>query len=279
MMRKGPLVGCLSACFVLLACQSGPSSSGPDRASDQDQAVALQRKIDIVEGLMSRRLLAARAWDDLSTTLPDRVWLTEVVFVSEAVQIKGRARTNNLLADYVSGLERRPGLTQVMLVSSIQKRARNIEFQEFALRASVVDAGGENPSAPGVGAESGSTAALTARLEELERALPAGKETSGILRQVQQLAYDSSLNVTKFVPGNEIQKDFYSEWPVAIEVAGTRQALGRFFRKMADLPGIWLIRNFSMKAVSDQDADSPVRASITALTYLLRESPAARTGS
>jgi hypothetical protein len=48
---------------------------------------------------------------------------------------------------------------------------------------------------------------------------------------------------------------------------------------MADLPGLWLIRNFSMKAVSDQDADSPVRASITALTYLLRESPAARTGS
>jgi hypothetical protein len=272
-MSKGPLLCCLGACLVLLACPSGPSSSGPDRASDQEQAEALQRKIEVVEDLMARRPLAARVWDDLSSALPDRVWLIEVVYDSEGVRIKGRARTNNLLADYVSRLEARPGLTQVMLVSSVQKRARGFEFQEFALRASVADAGRENPAAPGAGTGSGSTAALAARLEELEKGLQERKETADLLRKVQQLAYDSSLNVTKFAPGNEVQKEFYGEWPVVIEVTGTRQALGRFFGRMADLPGLWLISNFSVKAVSGEDARSPVRASITAQTFLPGENP------
>jgi hypothetical protein len=271
MMRKGPLLCCLSACLALLACPSGPSSSGPDRASDQEQAEALQRKIEIVEGFMSRRPLAARVWDDLNSTLPDRVWLIEVVYDSEGVRIKGRARTNNLLADYVSRLEARPGLTQVMLVSSVQKQARNVEFQEFALRASVADAGRENPAAPGAAAGSGSTSALAARLEELEKGLQERKETADLLRQIQQLANDSSLNVTKFAPGNEIQKEFYGEWSVAIEITGTRQALGRFFGRTAELPQLWLIKNFSIKALSDEDAHSPVRASITALACFLRE--------
>jgi len=255
MMRKGLLLGCLSACLVLLACPSGPSSSGPDRASDQDQAATLKDKLDLFQDLLEQRHAAGRVWDELMTALPDRVWLTGIVYDSEGIEVKGRARTNNLLADYVSRLERQPGLTQVMLLSSVQKQARNIEFQEFALRA-LADPPREE---------------MVASLEELEKAMPARNETSDMLRQVQQLASDSRLNVTKFVPGNEIQKDFYSEWPVAIEVTGTRQAFGRFLGAMAELPRLWLVSKFSVKAVSDQDVDSPVRASITAITCFLRE--------
>jgi hypothetical protein len=44
---------------------------------------------------------------------------------------------------------------------------------------------------------------------------------------------------------------------------------------MIDLPRLWLVKRFSFRAISNQDAGSPVRASITAQTYFWRESSVA----
>ena len=259
----------LSACLTLVLRPSAPAALGPE------QAAALERKIDLINGLMSQRRLAARIFDDLNTALPDRVWMTEVHYDSKGIQIKGSARTNILLSDYVLSLEGNPNLTSVTLQSSIQRRARNNEYQEFVLRALVKDTRAGRPSALSrSGSDSAALAALATRLKELEKVMPARKETAEILRQVQQIASDSQLKVMKFAPGSEIQKEFYGEFPIAIEVTGTRQDLRRFFGRMADLPRLWLISEFSIKAISNQDADSPIRASITAQTYFLRETPA-----
>jgi type IV pilus assembly protein PilO len=88
------------------------------------------------------------------------------------------------------------------------------------------------------------------------------------------LASEAGLQMTGFTPGNEIPGEFYAERPVPIEVTGSQADLGRYLRGMADLPHPWIVSKFSFKAVDPQDARSPVRASITAQTYLLWESPA-----
>ena len=261
---------CLSACFISMACPSNRSASGPEPAA------ALERKIDFVYGLMGQRPLSARILNDLSTALPARVWLTEVVYDSKGIRVKGHALSNGLIADYVSSLERNPDLTEVDLLSSVQKRARNNEYQEFALWALVKDTSGEKPSKSGYESGPDAVVALTRQLEELEKVMPAGKETADILRQFQQAANDSGLKITKFVPGSEIPGEFTSEWPVSIEATGSRQGLRRFFDGIVELPRIWLIKKFSFAAVSNDDADSPVHASFTAQTYFLREIPADR---
>jgi len=222
---------------------------------------------------MSQRQLAARILNDLSTALPDRVWLTEVIYDAGGIRVKGNALSNNLLADYVSRLEGSPDLMEVNLLSSVQRRARNREYQEFALRALVKDTRRVKLSRPRPGSGSDAVAALARRLEELEKAMPARKETAEILRQLQQAANDSRLSITKFVPGSEIPREFYSEWPISIEVTGSRQSLRRFFDRVADLPRLWVITKYSFNAVSNQDPDSPVRASLTAHTYFLSGSP------
>jgi len=272
MKRRVFLTFCLSAALIAVANPSAPFPSGPE------QAAALERKIDLIEGLISQRQLAARILNDLSTALPARIWLTEGIDDPDGIRVRGNALSNNLVADYISRLEGSPNLTDVNLLSSVQRRAGNREYQEFALRVLAKDNRAVKPSRPGSRSDPDAVIALARRLEELEKVMPARKETAEILRQLQQAASDSRLSITKFAPGSDIPREFYSEWPISIEVTGSRQSLRRFFDSIADLPQLWLITKFSFNAVSNQDPDSPVRASFTAQTYFLRETPAARVG-
>jgi hypothetical protein len=263
---------CLGACLLSTACPSKPS------APAANQAAALERKIIFIDALMAQRPLAARIMSELGTALPARVWLTEVVYGADGIRVKGRAQSNSLVADYVSSLERSPSLTEVNLLSSVQKRARNNDYQEFVLRAVVKNASGETPSKSGPESGPDAVDALTKRLDELEKVVPAGKETAEILRQFQQAASEAGLKITKFAPGSEISGEFLGEWPISIEATGSRQSLHRFFEGIEEFPRLWLVKKFSFSAIPNEDADSPVRASLTAQTYFLREAPAKRAG-
>ncbi|HMA54226.1 MAG TPA: type 4a pilus biogenesis protein PilO, partial [Acidobacteriota bacterium] len=109
-----------------------------------------------------------------------------------------------------------------------------------------------------------------ARLKELEKALPAGPDNAGMIRELQRLARDAGLQMTKFAPGAQVQGEFTSTLPIAIEVLGGPKELGRYLEDLAGLPRLWVVDRFSFKAVSADDPRSEIRASITARTYFAR---------
>ncbi len=88
-----------------------------------------------------------------------------------------------------------------------------------------------------------------------------------MLREIQHLARDSGLQMTKFAPGAEVPGEFTSALPVTIEVSGERNELRSYLRGLAESPSLWVVDRFSFKAVSADDARAPVRASITARAY------------
>ncbi len=96
---------------------------------------SLERKINLINDLRSQQDLAARIMDQLSRSLPDWVWLTEVNYDAKGLQIKGRALSNNLIADYMTSLEASPVLANVSLATSVQRRVQRNEFLEFTLNA------------------------------------------------------------------------------------------------------------------------------------------------
>lgn len=98
---------------------------------------SLERKINLINDLRSQQDLAARIMDQLSRSLPDWVWLSEVSYDAKGLQIKGRSLSNNLIADYMTSLENSPVLMNVSLASSIQRRAQRNEFLEFTLNAAL----------------------------------------------------------------------------------------------------------------------------------------------
>jgi type IV pilus assembly protein PilN len=109
---------------------------------------SLNQKITLIESLNAQRDLAPRLMDELSRRLPDWVWLTEVTYDAKGIQIKGRALSNNLIADYISALEASPQIMNVNLVASTQRTTKNDQYQEFSLRA-MIEKKPEPPPPPG----------------------------------------------------------------------------------------------------------------------------------
>ena len=98
---------------------------------------SLDKKITLIESLIAQRDLAPRLMDELSRLLPDWVWLSELTYDAKGIQIRGRALSNNLIADYIASLEASPQFMNVNLVSSTQRTGQGDQFLEFALRAMI----------------------------------------------------------------------------------------------------------------------------------------------
>ena len=110
--------------------------------------------------------------------------------------------------------------------------------------------------------------------KQLEAIIPKKKEISDILRKIQQLAQDSRLNIIKFNPKEEIDKEFYSEWPISIEITGNYHNLAIFFDRLIHFSRLFNIENFSLKSLANQTDASTISAIWTAKTYILHEEAA-----
>ena len=111
-------------------------------------------------------------------------------------------------------------------------------------------------------------AKLGSSLAELETIIPRKREQSEMVRNVQQMALDAGIEtVLRIAPDKEVNKDFYSEWPISIEVIGNYHTLGAFFDRILHFPRIFNIDDFSITSLPSQSADMTISARFTARTY------------
>jgi type IV pilus assembly protein PilO len=116
---------------------------------------------------------------------------------------------------------------------------------------------------------------LEDRLAVLRSILPAQKETPAVLRSVQQMAASSNLKILKFTPQPVVPRDFYSDWPIMIEVEGNYNGLGAFFEKVSQATRIIDVDGISIKgAEGNPDASRTLSANCTATTFVFREDQA-----
>lgn len=115
---------------------------------------------------------------------------------------------------------------------------------------------------------------LSLRLDQLRRILPPAKETPDLMKRLQALASQSNLKIKSFVPGAVVQKDFYQEWPIEIQVDGTYPNLATFFDRVGRLPRIVNIGNLRTATATKQSFSQTLSAQYRALTYVYSE-PAA----
>jgi Tfp pilus assembly protein PilN len=104
----------------------------------EQQKAVYEKKISLIVQLRALQDSAVKIMDELSRKLPDWVWLTELSFSGQTIQIKGNALSNNLIADYIYNLENSPHFANVNLISSAQKSGRNTQFLEFSMTLSYV---------------------------------------------------------------------------------------------------------------------------------------------
>ena len=115
--------------------------------------------------------------------------------------------------------------------------------------------------------------ALEARLETLKRILPPEKEMPDLMRRIQYLAAQSSLNITKFNPAAVAQKDFYQEVPVNLDLQGTYHNLGAFLDRVSRMSRLVNVGNVKIKAQGKQTINNTIGATAVATTYVYKDAP------
>lgn len=108
-------------------------------------------------------------------------------------------------------------------------------------------------------------------LSKLEAIIPQKEEISAILKNMQQLAYDTRLNITRFIQNPEIIKEFYAEQPISVAVTGEYHNLAIFFDRLNTFQRLFNIEDFSIKALREQSEASTISAEWNVKTYIYRE--------
>ncbi len=114
-------------------------------------------------------------------------------------------------------------------------------------------------------------------LARLQNLLPAQKETPTVLRSVQQMASSSNLKIQKFTPQPVAPHDFYSSWPIKIDMEGNYNGLGAFFEKISQATRIINVDSIAVTGFDKEQDMNPshtLKATCTATTFVFREDQA-----
>src|SRR5580765_2279817 len=123
-------------------------------------------------------------------------------------------------------------------------------------------------------------AELERRLDNLRAVLPEQKDVADILRRVQGLATQSSLNIQRFTPQEPKQEAMYASLPFKLKAEGTYHNLGLFFDRISKFPRIINVGEITIKPIQQQDSAASIEAECVATTFVLQEnkSPVAGRG-
>lgn len=102
---------------------------------------------------------------------------------------------------------------------------------------------------------------------ELLKMLPSQNEMPGLLDDLTFVATDSGLGIESLEWQEEIQRDFYIEFPISMSVTGDYHEMGQLVSDVAKLPRIVSLHDFVIKR-SDQGL---LAMEILAKTYRFKE--------
>lgn len=107
-------------------------------------------------------------------------------------------------------------------------------------------------------------------LDKLLRILPARRNTPELMRRIRALAEQGDFNLLRFTPGNFVEQDFYSEWPIAMNLEGTYHNLAQFFERVSRFSRIINIEDLQVGALTG-GSDHTITASFRAKTFVYKD--------
>lgn len=102
------------------------------------------------------------------------------------------------------------------------------------------------------------------KFSQLLKRLPTSSETPGLIEDLSYIGTSSGLTFHKVEWMPEIEKEFYTELPIKIEVVGSYHDFGEFVSKVAELPRIISLHDFTIEGGEQQEQ---LEFSVVAKTY------------
>ena len=92
---------------------------------------------------------------------------------------------------------------------------------------------------------------LELELAKLLQILPSKRNTEELIKRIETLTRQGDFTLKKFTPGEFVQKEFYAEWPIDIQVEGTYHNLALFFDRMSRFSRIVNVEDLKVNALGD----------------------------
>lgn len=112
---------------------------------------------------------------------------------------------------------------------------------------------------------------LELELDKLLRILPARRNTPDLMRRIRSLAEQGDFTLKRFTPGMLADKEFFSEWPIAIAVDGSYHNLALFFDRISRFSRIINIEDLTVSAMQKPDGPHTITAQFTSKTFVYKE--------
>jgi len=109
-------------------------------------------------------------------------------------------------------------------------------------------------------------AALERRLGDVQQVLPTQKETGDLLGWIKNVSDQSNLDLKSFSPSGLRKVEWYSEFPISMEIIGRYHDLGSFFDRVSKYSRIINVDSVRINAVTEENKS--IRASFTATTFV-----------
>src|SRR5512143_3144601 len=108
---------------------------------------------------------------------------------------------------------------------------------------------------------------LELELAKLLQILPSARNTEELIKRIETLTRQGDFTLLKFTPGDFVQKDFYAEWPIDIQIQGTYHNLALFFDRMSRFSRIINVENMKIGALENVPQKS-ISANFVAKTFI-----------
>ncbi|MCS6884220.1 MAG: type 4a pilus biogenesis protein PilO [Acidobacteriota bacterium] len=108
-------------------------------------------------------------------------------------------------------------------------------------------------------------------LNSLRELLPEDVEISKVLENIQQQAGEQKLVIRVFSPKDSVNKSFYKEKPINVQVSGLYNNLGRFFQQIATYRRIVNVSDVEIRKANEQTEARNIDASFTVTAYFASE--------
>lgn len=105
-------------------------------------------------------------------------------------------------------------------------------------------------------------------LQRLLQILPTARNAEELIKKIQALAGQGEFFLKKWTPKEYINKDFYAEWPIDLQIDGTYHNLALFFEKVARFSRIINIEDLVMTGYPDAAGGRTLGATFSMKTFI-----------
>jgi len=109
----------------------------------------LQQRVNLIEELRQNQVGPVHMLDQISRSMPDRLWLLDMKQTGNDVTLDGKTSTLSSLADFVANLEASGYFAKpVEITNSEEEKANDTDLIKFTVKATFEMPGAKKPAAP-----------------------------------------------------------------------------------------------------------------------------------